>query len=472
MTGLHEACGVCGIYAPGQQAARWTFFALYALQHRGQESAGIATWDGRAAHIHKGLGLVSQVFTEENLHPLRGYSAVGHTRYSTTGAPRLRNAQPYLLETALGPLGVAHNGNLTNAPALRRDLLQRGIGLTSSTDSEVIAQMLAGAPGKSWEERIPAFMAQAEGAYSLVLLTRRGLYALRDPWGFRPLCLGRLNESGWVVASESCALATIGADFWREIRPGEVVRLDESGVASWQGTPPRERPALCVFEYIYFARPDSLLEGRSVHQVRFRLGARLAQEHPARADLVIGVPDSATSHAIGYAQAAGIPFGEGLIKNRYIGRTFIMPDDRLRRLGVALKFNPLPDALRGKRIVLVDDSIVRGHTSGPIVAMLRKVGAAEVHLRVASPPIRHPCFMGVDMAGREELIAADMDVPDIANHLGVDSLGYLSLEGLLEALGPERNGYCLACFNGDYPVPVEAGLDKGVFESGEPPKEG
>ncbi|MGC9025613.1 MAG: amidophosphoribosyltransferase, partial [Chloroflexia bacterium] len=467
-----ESCGICGIYAPGQQAARLTFFALYALQHRGQESAGIATWDGRSAHIHKGLGLVSQVFTEENLYLLRGDAAVGHTRYSTTGAPRLRNAQPYLLETALGPLGVAHNGNLTNAPALRRDLLQRGIGLTSSTDSEVIAQMLSGAPGNRWEERLPALMEQAEGAYSLVLLTRNGLYALRDPWGFRPLCLGRLNESGWVVASESCALATIGATFWREVRPGEIVRLDEAGVAVWQGVPPKERPALCVFEYIYFARPDSLLEGRSVYQVRLRLGARLAQEHPARADLVIGVPDSATAHAVGYAQAAGLPFGEGLIKNRYIGRTFIMPDDRLRRLGVALKFNPLPDVLRGKRVVLVDDSIVRGNTSGPIVAMLRGAGATEVHLRVASPPIRHPCFMGVDMAGREELIAAGMDIRAIADRLGVDSLGYLSLEGLLEALGPGENGYCLACFSGDYPVPVEAGLDKGIFETGERPKEG
>ncbi len=460
---LREACGVFGIYAPGAQVARLGFFALYALQHRGQESAGIATVDGRAAHIHKGLGLVAQVFTEENMHPLRGHLAIGHTRYSTMGAPRLRNAQPYLIETALGPLGVAHNGNLTNAPALRRDLLQRGFGLTSSTDSEVITQMLASAPGQAWEKRIAALMCQAEGAYSLALVTREAIYAVRDPWGFRPLCLGRLNESGWVVASESCALATIGADFVREVQPGEIVRLDEAGMTSVPGAVPAECPSLCIFEYIYFARPDSLLEGRSVHQVRRQLGARLAREHPVEADLVIAVPDSATSHAIGYAQAAGIPFGEGLIKNRYIGRTFIQPDDRLRRVGIALKFNPLPDALRGKRVILVDDSIVRGNTSGPIVGLLRQAGAAEVHVRVGSPPIRYPCFMGVDMATQDELIAGNLEVEAIARHLRADTLAYLSLDGLLEVVGAGREGYCRACFTGDYPVPIE-GTAKQAFE--------
>ncbi len=459
----HESCGIFAIHAPGQQTARLTFFALYALQHRGQESAGIVTGEGGVAHIHKGLGLVAQVFTEENLHPLRGHLAIGHTRYSTTGAPRLRNSQPYLIETALGPLAVAHNGNLTNAPALRRDLLQRGFGLTSSTDSEVITAMLAGTPGATWDERIPVFMQQAEGAYSLVLLTRDAVYAVRDPWGFRPLCLGRLNGDGWVAASESCALATIGAEFVRQVRPGEIVRLDEGGVGAWQGAAPR-RPALCIFEYIYFARPDSLLEGRSVHRVRRHLGARLAQEHPVEADMVMGVPDSATAHAIGYANAAGIPFGEGLIKNRYIGRTFIQPDDRLRRMGVAIKFNPLPDSLRGKRIVLVDDSIVRGNTSGPIVALLRQAGAAEVHMRVASPPIRYPCFMGVDMATQEELIAAHLDVDEIARRLEVDSLGYLSLEGLREAVGGDMDGHCQACFCGDYPVPVAGEICKEAFE--------
>jgi amidophosphoribosyltransferase len=460
-----EACGVCGIYAPDEQVARLAFFALYALQHRGQESAGIATSDGRVAHIHKGLGLVSQVFNEENVLYLQGHLAIGHNRYSTTGGARLRNAQPYLIETALGPLGIAHNGNLTNAPELRRDLLDKGVGLTSSSDSEVITQMLAGPPGGTWEERIAAFMARAQGAYSLTILTRKAIYAARDPWGFRPLCLGRLNDSGWVVASESCALATIGATFVREVEPGEIVRLDENGVAAWQGVDPADELALCIFEYIYFARPDSMLEGYSVvHRVRRHLGEQLAHEHPADADMVIAIPDSATAHAIGYAFESGIPFGEGLIKNRYIGRTFIQPDDRLRRLGVALKFNPLPTTLRGKRIVLVDDSIVRGNTSGPIVNLLRQAGAAEVHVRISSPPIRHPCFMGVDMATRKELIAHRMSTSEIARHIGADSLGYLSLEGLLDVVGDGSKKHCLACFSGNYPVAALTGTGKEMFE--------
>lgn len=473
---LREACGVFGVYAPGIQVARLTFFALFALQHRGQESAGIVTCEGHGpeavAHIHKGLGLVSQVFTEENLRPLQGHMAIGHTRYSTTGAPALRNAQPYLIETALGPLGVAHNGNLTNAPSLRRELLHRGYGLTSSSDSEIITQMLAGAAGWTWEERISSFMERAQGAYSMAVLTADAIYAVRDPWGFRPLCLGTLNGNGYVVASESCALATIGARFVRDVQAGEIVRLDENGFTAWEGPRMIARPSLCIFEYIYFARPDSVIDGRPVHQVRRRLGARLAQEHPVDADFVIGVPDSATVHAIGYAQAAGLPFNEGLIKNRYIGRTFIQPDERLRRLGVALKFNPLPDVLAGKRVIVVDDSIVRGTTSGPLIALLRSAGATEVHLRVASPPIRYPCFMGVDMSTREELIAARMDVSEIAQYIGVDSLGYLSIEGLLEAVGVNRNdtgghhGFCLACFTGDYPLPTGMAKNKWAFEHG------
>lgn len=454
ITGDHprEECGIIGIYAPDEDVARMAFFGLYALQHRGQESAGIATSNGRDAPIHKGLGLVSQVFNEDNLHLLQGHLGIGHTRYSTTGGVRLPNAQPYLIETALGPLGVAHNGNLTNTPALRRDLLQRGVGLSSSSDSEVITQMFAGAPGQTWGERIAGFMDKAVGAYSLTILTRDAVYAVRDPWGVRPLCIGALNGSGWVAASESCALGTIGASFLREVKPGEIVRLDKSGPNSWQGKP-AESPSLCIFEYIYFARPDSVLEGRSVHWVRRKLGARLSHEQPVDADMVIGVPDSATAHAIGYANESGIPFGEGLIKNRYIGRTFIQPDDRLRRLGVKLKFNPLPD-LRGKRIVLVDDSIVRGNTSGPIVALLRQAGATQVHMRIASPPIRYPCFMGVDMAAREELIAAQISVKEIANRIDVDSLGYLSLEGLAEVVGIGDGGHCKACFDGKYPMPI------------------
>jgi len=452
---LREACGVFGIYAPGEDVARLTFFGLYALQHRGQESAGIAVSDGRTVGIHKAMGLVSQVFTEDILRSLRGHLAIGHNRYSTTGSSSLRNAQPFLIETALGPLALAHNGNLTNAASLRRELLRRGVGLSSSSDTEVIVQMLAGARGDTWEERLRAFMHRAQGAYSLTVLTRQAMYAVRDPWGFRPLCVGRLNDSGWVVASESCALATIGAEYVREVRPGEIIRFADDGMTAITGVPPAEKQALCVFEYIYFARPDSILNGCSIHRVRRRLGAQLAQEHAVEADMVMGVPDSATAHAIGYACAAGLPFGEGLIKNRYIGRTFIQPDERLRRLGVALKFNPLPDSLHGKRIVLVDDSIVRGNTSGPIVALLRQAGAAEVHMRVASPPIRHPCFMGVDMATYKELIAHRLTVPEIGEHLGVDSIGYLSLEGLSRAIGEAAQGLCMACFSGQYPLELD-----------------
>lgn len=459
---LKEACGICGIYAPGVDVARLTFFALYALQHRGQESAGICTSERGLAHLHKGMGLVSQVFNEDNLHVLRGDLAIGHTRYSTTGSVKLLNAQPYLIETALGPLAIAHNGNLTNTPALRRDLLQRGVGLTSSSDSEVITQMLAGAAGDTWDARIADFMLRAQGAYSLTILTRDAVYAVRDRWGFRPLCLGRLNGTGWVFASESCAFGPIGAEFVRELRPGEIVRLDANGVTSWQ-TPAAEHASLCIFEYVYFARPDSLLEGRSVHNVRRKMGRQLAHEHPAEADIVIGVPDSATAHAIGYAYESGIPFGEALIKNRYIGRTFIQPDQRMRDLGVAIKFNPLTD-LEGERVVLVDDSIVRGTTSGPIVALLRQAGAKEVHMRIASPPIRYPCFMGVDMARQEQLIAARMSVDEIAAHIGVDSLGYLSVEGLRSVVPFDGAQHCQACFTGDYPVVVDESFGKGMFE--------
>lgn len=463
-----EACGVFGIYAPGVDVARVAFFALYALQHRGQESAGIATSDGRAAYIHKGMGLVSQVFNEDNLRPLKGYLAIAHNRYSTTGSCHIRNAQPYLIETMHGPLGVGHNGNLTNAATLRRKLLERGVGLTSSSDSEVITQMLAAPPpggepnGPDWEARIAAFMAEAEGAYSLVILTRDAIYAVRDPWGFRPLCLGELpgdnGRPGYVVASESCALGTIGARYLREVRPGEIARLDASGVHSLQGREPAPRAALCVFEYVYFARPDSVLEGQTVHRVRQRLGEELAREAPAEADLVIGVPDSAIPAAIGYARASGIPYSEGLTKNRYIGRTFIQPSDRLRRAGVYLKYNPLTANLMGKRIVLIDDSIVRGNTAGPLVRLLREGGAAEVHVRVSSPPVRHPCFMGVDMATHEELIAYQKSVEEIRRHIGADSLAYLSYEGMMRAvtaeIGEDR-GHCSACFTGEYPIPLD-----------------
>lgn len=470
-----DACGVFGIHAAGADVARVTFFGLYALQHRGQESAGIAVSDGSAAAVHKGMGLVAQVFDEQNLTPLQGHLAIGHTRYSTTGGSFLRNAQPYLIETIHGPLGVAHNGNLTNALTLRRDLLERGVGLSSSSDSEVITQLLAAAtpagvgspfsrvmPAGTWEDRIAAFMQRAEGAYSLTILTRDAVFAVRDPWGLRPLCLGRLplngQGEGWVVASESCALATIGAQFVRDVTPGEIVRLDRAGVTSTQGRRPESR-AFCVFELVYFARPDSTIDGQTVHQVRQQLGRALAREAPvAHADVVIGVPDSSTPAAIGYAQALGIPFNEGFTKNRYIGRTFIQPDDRLRKAGIALKYNPLPANLVGKRVVMVDDSIVRGNTAGPLVQLLRQGGAAEVHVRVSSPPVQHPCFMGIDMATADQLIGASKRVAEICTIIGADSLAYLSHDGMMAAIGAAQGGaagFCRACFTGQYPVRLE-----------------
>ncbi len=463
----HEECGVFGICAPGEDVARLTFFALHALQHRGQESAGIATSDGVVAHIYKAMGLVTQVFTEENLATLPGHLAIGHNRYSTTGSSRLRNAQPLLIETALGPLGVAHNGNLINAPELRRDLLQRGVGLSTSSDSEVIVQLLAGGHG-DWNSRLRTLMAQADGAYALTILTRHAIYGLRDPWGFRPLCIGKLNGDGYVLASESCALATIGASLVREVLPGEIVRLDQNGLHSEQGV--MSRPfSLCTFEHIYFARPDSMFQGETIHQIRQRLGRALAREAPAEADLVVAVPDSGTPAAIGYAQASGLPFSEGFIKNRYIGRTFIQPSDKLRQNSVSLKFNPLPGNLEGKRVVMVDDSIVRGNTAGPLVQLLRDAGASAVHVRVSSPPIKHPCFMGVDMASYDELIAHNFDVPEICHKIGADSLAYLSIDSMMRAVGAiEANGtshgYCNACFTGHYPISLLEQTDKLALE--------
>ncbi|MCS6839714.1 MAG: amidophosphoribosyltransferase [Roseiflexus sp.] len=458
----HE-CGIFGIYAPHEDVARLTFFGLYALQHRGQESAGIAVSDGRRIHLHKDMGLVAQVFNEENLRPLKGHIAIGHTRYSTTGSSKLQNAQPFVVESALGPLAVGHNGNLTNAPQLRRELLLRGVGLTSSSDSEVITQMLAGGEGRTWEEKLRVFMIRAQGAYCLTVLTRDTLYAVRDPWGLHPLCYGHLGNGGWVVASESCALATIGATLVRELEPGEIMAFDERGPRTIAHSPASQR-AMCLFEYIYFARPDSIVDGQTLHAARVAAGRELAREAPADADIVIPVPDSAVPAAIGYAQESGIPYQEGLIKNRYIGRTFIQPDDRLRKLGVQLKFNPLSDSLAGKRVVLVDDSIVRGNTSGPIVRLLRDAGAVEVHMRVSSPPIKHPCFLGVDMATYPELIAHRLTLPEIRDYLGVDSLAYLSLEGLIRATGNASKGFCNGCFTGRYPVEVQL-VEKEVFEA-------
>ncbi|MEZ4636748.1 MAG: amidophosphoribosyltransferase [Caldilineaceae bacterium] len=393
------------------------------------------------------MGLVSQIFNEDNLGHLDGHMGIGHTRYSTTGSPRLRNTQPYILETLDGPLAIGHNGNLINAPQLRRDLLERGVGLSTSTDSELIIHLLA-RTRSTWLNRLRQLMAQLEGAHTLIILTVTASSASAHPWGLRPLALGEL-DGGYCLASKSCAFATIGARMVREIEPGEIVRIDDKGYEIVAGLPPEQR-AFCTFEQIYFARPDSILNGKLVHQVRQELGRQLAKEAPVDADIVVPVPDSGTPHAIGYAQESGIPYSEGLIKSRYIGRTFIQPSDQLRKVGVAMKFNPLPDNLEGQRVVMVDDSIVRGNTSGPLVQLLRDAGASEVHLRVACPPIKFPCFMGVDMATQKELIAAQKSLDEICEHIGADSLAYLTVDGLMQALRAE-NGYCNACFHGNYP---------------------
>ncbi len=459
---LREACGVFGIYAPGEDVARLTFYGIYALQHRGQESAGIATSDGKNIHLRTGMGLVAQVFDESDLPHLSGHMAIGHTRYSTTGSSHIVNAQPLQVNGACGPMALGHNGNLVNSEALRRQLEEQGVVFQTSTDSEIIAHLLAGAPGNTWEERLRHTMRRLEGAYCLVILTPDAIIAIRDPLGVRPLSLGLLNGN-WVVASETCALDHLGAEFVREVEPGEAVYIDENGLTSIK-TMEETRHALCLFEFIYFSRPDSLLKGKLIHPVRMAMGAQLAREHPIDADIVTGVPDSATAAAIGYANESGIPYVEALVKNRYVGRTFIQPDQRIRELGVHLKFNPLREVLEGKRVVVVDDSIVRGTTTPRIIELLRRAGAREVHMRICAPPIRHPCHFGIDMATQWELIAAQKSVPEIREHIAADTLGYLSLEGLAKAIGLPQEEFCNACFTGKYPIPVQLQMDKLVFE--------
>ncbi|MEN8614339.1 amidophosphoribosyltransferase [Dehalogenimonas sp. THU2] len=470
MTGLkiprsdspREECGVFGIYAPAEDVSRISFFALFALQHRGQESSGIATADGRIIHHYARMGLVSQVFSEHALNSLKGHTAIGHNRYSTAGSSCSNNAQPLIVGEGDNQIALAHNGNITNAEELRRELDALGYHFRTSTDSEVIANLIMSAPFSTLTERIRHAMGRLRGAYSATLLTKDTLYAMRDPLGVRPLCLGTIGHGGWVVASETCALGHIGAEFVREIEPGEIIRIDANGVESYKEDSGRR--ALCIFEYIYFARPDSIMNNRLLYSARQAMGAELSREHPVEADLVVGVPDSATAAGAGYALASGIPPAEGLIKNRYMGRTFIEPTQRIRDLGVKLKFNPLQSVLEGKRVVLVDDSIVRGTTTPQVIKLLKRAGAKEVHMRVCAPPICHPCFFGVDMATRRELIAARMSVPEIKDYIGADSLGYLSVEGLIRAVGAPRDNFCLACFTGDYPVPVQLEMDKLALE--------
>jgi amidophosphoribosyltransferase len=449
-----EACGVVAVTSQGGEPARLAFFALYALQHRGQESAGICTADGDSLRNLTGMGLVNQVFHERDLVKLGGHLAIGHTRYSTTGGSRAENAQPIVVSSDLGSLALAHNGNLVNVDEVREAVTRHGVRPRTSTDSELIAHLIAQAQGDDWLTRMRTVLRTLSGAFCLTMLTRDRVYAARDPWGIRPLVLGRLSD-GWVVASESCALDTIGAQLIREVQPGELVAIGADGVHAEQYAEPASvRRAGCSFEFIYFARPDSLIDGQLVYATRERMGEELAREHPVEADFVMPVPDSATPAAIGFARAAGLPYREGLVKNRYIGRTFIQPHQQQREFGVDLKFNPLPEVLRGQRIALVDDSIVRGTTTPRIVTMLRRAGAAEVHLRICAPPIKYACHLGVDTAPEETLIASTHSVPEIRELVGADSLGFLSLAGLVRAVGQPEHELCNACFHGRYPMQI------------------
>lgn len=449
-----DECGVFGIWGPGLDVARLTYFGLFALQHRGQESAGITVADVDTLSTYKEMGLVNQVFHEEVLSGMRGHAAIGHTRYSTSGSSILRNAQPIQVESVYGPIAVAHNGNLLNAVALRQRLQDEGVHFRGTNDSEIIARLIAHQREATVEDAVLKALPLLRGAFSLTILTRDTVMGVRDAYGIRPLSVGRINDSGWVVASETCALNVVGAADDVELQPGELVILNDDGPRYIQAIE-NPQPSLCSFEFIYLARPDSTMYGQSLHAVRRALGRQLAIEQPApEADIVIPIPDTAIAAAIGYANETGIPYGEGVIKSRYIHRTFIQPDQRMREMGVRMKLTPLPEVLKGKSVVMVDDSIVRGTTTGSIVRLLRDAGAREVHVRISSPPVRYPCFMGVDMCSQKELIAANMSVDDIREHIGADTLGFLSADGLATACGVPANSLCRACFTGKYPLPI------------------
>ncbi|NER79959.1 MAG: amidophosphoribosyltransferase [Leptolyngbya sp. SIO1D8] len=458
-----EACGVFGVYAPQEDVATLSYFGLFALQHRGQESAGIATFDQGTLYVHKHMGLVSQVFDEATLKTLPGQFAVGHTRYSTTGSSRLVNAQPAIAKTRLGELAVAHNGNVVNAASLKAELYANGHRFVSTADTEIIANAMAEAVGEGhgWLDGAIAAFKRCEGAFSLVIGTPNGLIGARDPHGIRPLVLGILGPepdqvdgpANYVLASETCGLDIIGAHYVREIQPGELVWITEAGITSMQWDNQAERK-LCVFEMIYFSRPDSVVNEETLYSYRLRLGQELAQESPADVDLVMAVPDSGVPAAIGFAQAANLPYAEGLIKNRYVGRTFIQPTQSMREVGIRMKLNPLKDVLEGKRVLIVDDSIVRGTTSHKIVRALREAGATEVHMRISSPPVTHPCFFGIDTDNQDQLIAANLSVEEISQKISVDSLAYLSWAGMLKVTHQDPSSFCSACFTGNYPVDI------------------
>jgi amidophosphoribosyltransferase len=444
-----EACGLFGVWAPGEDVARLTFFGLFALQHRGQESAGMAVSDGSRIVVYRELGLVAQVFDEPTLATLQGDLGIGHTRYSTTGSTTWDNAQPTFKSDGTRGLALGHNGNLVNTPDLLNEVGRRG---PATTDSDLVATLMARHLNDGLEEAAARILPTLVGAFSFVFMDERTLFAARDPHGIRPLAIGRL-PGGYCVASETCALDVVGATYIREVEPGELVSIDDRGIRSRRYADP-PRPKLCLFEFVYLGRPDSTMYGRTLQQARREMGRRLAREAPAWADLVIPIPDTGHAAAQGYAEGSGIPYGEGMVKNRYIGRTFIEPTPALRSRGVRLKLNPLPEAIRGKRLVVVDDSIVRGTTTRQIVSVLREAGASEVHLRIVSPPIKWPCFYGIDMSTREELVAASHDVEGIAELVGADSLAYLSLDALVASTKAPKGSFCRACFDGQYPVPV------------------
>ncbi len=463
-----DECGVFGVWAPGEEVAKLTFYGLYALQHRGQESAGIATSDGSRIFVYKDMGLVSQVFTENDLATLTGHLAIGHCRYSTTGSSTWANAQPTLRATNHGTLALAHNGNLTNTGDLAEYLAKNVPGHAdhanhATTDTEIMTALIASQEGKNFESSAVAVLPMLKGAFSLVFMDEHTLYAARDRHGVRPLVIGKLDH-GWVVASESAALDIVGAAYVREVEPGEFIAIDAEGLRShrWAEATPKG----CIFEYVYLARPDTAIAGRNVHATRVELGAQLAKEHPVEADIVIPVPESGTPAAVGYARQSGIPYGAGLVKNSYVGRTFIQPSQLIRQLGIRLKLNPLREIIEGKRVVVVDDSIVRGNTQRALVKMLREAGALEIHVRISSPPVKWPCYYGIDFASRAELIAAGLEIEDIRRSIGADSLGYVSMEGLIEATTIASDRLCTACFSGEYPIqiPVDISAGKHLLE--------
>ncbi len=455
-------CGVFGVFGH-PKAAELTYYGLFALQHRGQESAGIVVSDGRQFRVHKGMGLVPQVFDAATLQSLTGHLAIGHTRYSTTGSSNFRNAQPLTVDCARGQIAVAHNGNLTNAAALRDELEAAGSIFQTTVDSEIVLHLLAQPRCNGSTNTLVEAIRRIQGAFSLLIMTETELIAVRDPHGFRPLSLGRVDDA-WVVSSETCAFDLIHAQFERDIQPGEILILREGGLLSLQAFPEHRRRAFCVFEYVYFARPDSQLEGRNVHLARVEMGRQLAREHPVAADLVIPVPDSGNSAALGYALESGIPFEMAFVRNHYVGRSFLQPTQLIRDFNVRVKLNLIGELVRGKRVVVVDDSIVRGTTCRARVNTLKEAGAREVHVRVSCPPHMNPCVYGIDFPDRSKLMAANHTLEEIRQYLKADSLRYLSLEGMVQAIGRAQDSLCLACYNGDYPVPYDPNLDKQIME--------